>query len=385
MNSHAKLRLLGKIARFDVCGYPQALVKHKRSERFSFIYRAVGEGGKFVRLFKVLKTNQCEGNCYYCVNRKDRNFSRVSFTPKELAELFMEYYTSGLVEGCFLSSAIYKNPDESQEELIETSHIIRKKYKYKGYIHTKILPMTSKELIYEASKYSDRLSINLESPGQNWLSKLSPNKNFARLISKLREISNLHSRKPLKSGLTTQLVVGSTGESDRAIMNLSTKLYHEFKLWRVYYSGFLPIKDTPLENNFPCSPNRELRLYQADFLIRKYSFTPEELPFDKNGFLPTDIDPKLAWAKLHPELFPLEINYASFSGLMRIPGIGRISAERIIREREKGKIKTLETLKKFGAVTARSRNFITLDGRSFSERKTSSKSLQKQLFLWEEI
>jgi len=377
--------VLGKVAEFDVCGYPQVLSTHKRSERFSFIYQAVGKDGKCVRLFKVLKTNQCEGNCYYCANRKDRNSPRVSFTPDELADLFMKYYTDGLVEGCFLSSAIYENPDKSQEGLIDTLRILRKKHKYRGYIHTKILPETSKDLIYESAKYSDRISVNLEAPGQDWLSKLSPDKNFARLISSLREISNLNARNPLKSGITTQLVVGGTQESDRSIINLAAKLYSEFKPWRVYYSGFIPIKDTPMETNYPCEPLREFRLYQADSLIRKYGFSPDELPFDANGALPTDMDPKLAWAKLHPELFPVEVNGAAFQKLIKVPGIGKISAERIISARKEGKIKTLEALKRFGTVVTRARNFIILDGRQFTGGDSNKEILQKQLFLWEEI
>ncbi|MDI6840898.1 MAG: putative DNA modification/repair radical SAM protein [bacterium] len=386
MNLKDKLRLLGQVAEFDVCGYPRVFISHKRSGRFTFIYQAMGEGGSCVRLFKVLKTNECEGNCYYCANRKDRNYPRVSFAPNELAELFMEYYTQGLVEGCFLSSAIHKKPDESQEELIDTLRIIRKKYKYQGYIHTKILPETSKELIEKTAKYSDRISINIEAPGQNWLSQLSPNKNFARLLSKLREISELHTKKALKAGITTQFVVGGTKESDKSIINMAAKLYNEFKLWRVYYSGFIPVEDTPLRSNEPCPPLREFRLYQADSLIRKYKFKPNEIPFDEHGFLPKETDPKLAWAKLHPELFPIEINLAPLEKLIRVPGIGRISAERIIATRKEGKIKTLEALKKMGSVVSKARNFITLNGRQFPEGVNYGKETQqKQLFMWEEI
>lgn len=385
MGLQTKLKELGKTARFDVCGYPQVFLRHKRSERFSFIYQATGEGGRSVRLFKVLKTNQCEKNCYYCANRKDRNFSRLSFTATELADLFMKYYTDGLVEGCFLSSAINGNPDKSQEELIETLYILRKKYRYKGYIHTKILPEASKELIYEASKYSDRLSINLEVPGQNYLTEISPTKNFARLLSKLREILAFHSKKPLKSGVTTQFIVGSSGESDKIIINLASRLYQDFNLNRVYYSGFIPIEGTPLENNAPCLPNREYRLYQADFLLRKYRFTAAELPFDEKGNLPKEVDPKLAWAQLHPEFFPVEVNRASFDELIRVPGIGRISAKRILETRKESKIKTLEALRKFRAVVSKARNYLTFDGRWLPRKESSNKLQKKQLFLWEEL
>jgi predicted DNA-binding helix-hairpin-helix protein len=272
----------------------------------------------------------------------------------------MEYYYRGLVDGCFLSSAICKDPTSSQEKVISTLQIIRKKYKYSGYIHTKILPNTSDDLVYEAAKYSDRLSINLEAPGQNWLSKLSPDKNYAKLIAKLRKISKIAQTKKLKAGVTTQLVVGGSGESDFLIVNLASKLYKEFKLWRVYYSGFIPIEDTPLEKVSPCSPKRELRLYQADALIRKYGFKPEEIPY-KNGFLSLEEDPKLVWAKLHPEFFPVEINDASFHKLIRVPGIGKVSAQKIIEARKEGKIKSFSQLERIGIILKRAWNFVTIN------------------------
>ncbi len=383
MRTQEKLKLLGGLAKYDVCGYPQLLQTHKQTQRFSFIYQAMGERGNSMRLFKVLQTNQCENDCYYCINRKNQNTKRFSFTPKELATLFMEYYSCGLVQGFFLSSAIYKNPDYSQEEIIQTLRILRKKLHYRGYIHTKILPDTSDELIQEVSKYSDRLSINLEAPGQDHLSRLSSDKNFAHLLAKLRHISKVAEK--LKSGATTQFVVGSAQESDHSIINLATKLYQELKLRRIYYSGFIPIPDTPLQNTAPCLPKREYRLYQADFLIRKYKFAKEEIPFDANGFLPTNLDPKLAWANLHPELFPIEINTASFNTLIRVPGIGKISATRIITARKSSKIKTLQILKQVAPQSYKARNFITLDGYLPSKTETKKSLPQKQLFLWEEL
>lgn len=383
MRTQEKLKLLGGLAKYDACGYPQLLQTHKQTQRFSFIYQAMGERGNSMRLFKILQTNQCENDCYYCINRKSQNTERLSFTPKELATLFMEYYSCGLVQGFFLSSAIYKNPDYSQEEIIQTLRILRKKLHYRGYIHTKILPDTSDELINEVSKYSDRLSINLEAPGQDHLSRLSSDKNFAHLLAKLRHISKVAEK--LKSGATTQFVVGSAQESDRSIINLATKLYQELKLRRIYYSGFIPIPDTPLQSTAPCLPKREYRLYQADFLIRKYKFAKEEIPFDANGFLPTNLDPKLAWAELHPELFPIEINTASFNTLIRVPGIGKISATRIITARKSSKIKTLQILKQLAPQFHKARNFITLDGYLPSKTETKKSLPQKQLFLWEEL
>jgi putative DNA modification/repair radical SAM protein len=383
--SKQKLILLGEQARFDVSGYPRKLTTHKRVERYSFIYRGVGEGGRCTRLFKVLQTNKCERNCYYCANRRDRDSTRLSFSPKELAELFMEYYTNELVQGFFLSSAICKDADSSQEDIIETARILRKKHQYKGYVHMKILPDASDDLISEAAKYGDRLSVNLEAPGQDWLSRLSPNKNYGHLIAKLRRVSDIAKERNLKAGVSTQLMVGGADEPDRSIINLASKLYNELRLWRVYYSAFIPVKNTPFENKTSCSPDREYRLYQADSLMRKYGFRPEEMPYDSKGFLPADTDLKLAWAERHPELFPIEVNDAPLRQLIRIPGIGRISAQKIISVRETGKITTMETLKKMGLIVARARNFIIINGHAPHKTPPPKEAVQKQLFIWDEM
>jgi len=383
--SEEKLQILGKTAQFDVCGIPGLFArKSKKLQRFKFIYPAVGKGG-CVRLFKVLQTNCCEGNCFYCANRKDRNFVRISFSPDELARLFIQYHRRGLVDGLFLSSAIHGSAIRSQEETFKTLYLVRKKYGYKGYIHYKVLPGSEDSLIEKCASLADRLSINLEAPSPHHLSKLSPTKDFSeQLLAGVEKIFALNRKNPLKAGITTQLVVGAAGESDKEIVTFSHFLYRNYNLWRVYYSGFVPIKDTPLENTPACHPLREVRLYQADFLIRKYGFSPEELPFQKNGNLPREKDPKLAWALSHPEKFPLEINKADYWELLRVPGIGRISARKIIMKRREGKITSLEELKATGCVVKRARNFITLNGKFFPSSE-NGKDLDQQLFLLEEI
>jgi len=384
--SSDKLKILGATAEFDVCGLPSLFTrKNKKLQRFKFIYPAVGKGGMYVRLFKVLQTNFCEGNCYYCANRKDRNFTRISFSPKELARLFIKYHQSGRVDGLFLSSAIYGSVKRSQEEMFKTLWLVRRKYGYRGYIHYKVLPGSEEALIERCAQLADRLSINLEAPSSTYLSRLSPTKNFTgQLLAGLEKISRINEKNPLKAGITTQLVVGAAGESDREIINLSYFLYKKYNLWRVYYSGFVPIKDTPLEDTPPCPSLREFRLYQADFLLRGYGFTPEELPFQEEGNLPRDKDPKLAWALSHPEKFPLEINKASYWELLRVPGIGRISAKRIIKRRAQGKITSINELKATGAVVKRARNFVTINGK-FYPSKQEKENFSYQLFLWEEI
>ena len=387
-SSLEKLKILGKVAKFDVSGFPSIFAKKgKKFQRFKFIYPAVGKKGRCVRLFKVLQNNACDGNCFYCANRKDRDFKRVSFSPQELARLFIQYYERGVVDGLFLSSAIYESADRSEEKMLTTLHLLRYKYGYRGYVHYKILPGTSESLIEEAFRLADRLSINMEAPSAKYLTKLSPTKDFSsQLLSGLRKIAQLNREKSLRAGITTQLVVGAARETDREILSFSSKLYQEYKLHRVYYSAFMPIIGTPLEGVPPCPPLREFRLYQADFLLRKYGFTPQELPFDEDGNLPREYDPKLGWALRNPDRFPIEINKADFEELIRVPGIGRLSARRIVEGRRKGKFKKLEELRATGVVISRARNFITLDGRFYPALEEEEKGKPyEQLFFWEEI
>ena len=387
-DSFAKLKVLGEVAKFDVRGLPSIFAKkQKKFQRFSFIYPAIGQRGRYVRLFKVLQSNACQGNCFYCANRKNRDFPRVTFTPEELSRLFIQYYSRGLVDGLFLSSAIDKSPQKSQESMLKTLQIIRRKYAYKGYTHLKVLPGTDESLIREAGRLADRLSVNLEVPDGRYLAKLSSTKSFSgELLKGLRSIAKFNREKPLKAGITTQLVVGAAGETDREILNLSSSLYQNYKLWRVYYSAFTPVLDTPLESRPSCSPLRELRLYQADFLLRWYRFSPGELPFSMEDHLPLEQDPKLAWALKNPDRFPIEVNKADLWELLRIPGIGRISAQRIVEKRVREKITKLSQLREIGAVVKRACRFITLEGKFYpSSKNISLDEKGEQLFLWEEL
>ncbi len=380
-----KLRALGMGAKFDVSGYP-SLLSAKRRMRYSFIYPAVGKGGRLFPLFKVLQSNACVGDCYYCANRQGRDFRRIKFSPEELARLFIRHYEGGVAQGLFLSSAIYAKPDRVEEEMLETVRLVRGKYGFKGYIHLKVIPGADAQLIAEAAKLVDRLSLNLESPGPAHLSRLSSSKDYSgQLMGGLEKIVSLHRKSPLKAGVTTQLVVGPSGESDRELMELSHRLYRRWGLWRVYYSGFTPLRDTPFEGFPPCSRWREARLYQADFLLRGYGFSPVELPYDKEGNLPRDVDPKLAWALAHPERFPVEVGTASLEELLRVPGIGRISAQRIVELRRKEGIGGLVGLRKMGLVVKRARNFITIKGKFSPSPSQEERAVNEQLFLWEEL
>jgi len=385
-NLHYKANLLGELAGFDVTGFPLAIFPKKHIARSSLIYPAAGEKGECVNLFKVLQSNLCENNCFYCVNRKDRDCPRIEFAPQELASLFLEYYKKGWVKGLFLTSAVNVSPNATQEKMLETLKILRQRYNYKGYVHCKILPGVDIGLIEVAGRLADRLSINLEAPNQKALSRLTSDKNFHRdLLDGLKKIASFHGRHPLKGGVTTQLVVGAADELDREILSLSQKLYRSHNLRRVYYSAFTPVEDTPLESLRPCPPLREFRLYQADFLLRKYHFNAEELIFDNKGNLYLDKDPKLLWALNNIGRFPIEINRASFEELIRVPGIGRISARRILDVRRSTKLKELEQLKKLGVVTKRARSFVTLHGRFYPAKEEPRPEIDRQLFLWEEL
>ncbi|HID94834.1 MAG TPA: radical SAM protein [Candidatus Latescibacteria bacterium] len=381
-----KAGILGKLACFDVTGYPRLFSPRKRAFRFHFIHPAVGERGQCVNLFKVLQTNFCEHNCFYCVNRKDRDCPRREFSPEELSALFLHYYRKGLVRGLFLSSAVYPNADRAQERMLRTIQLLRHKYGYRGYIHCKILPGSDEAFIEKAGRWVDRLSINLEAPDERYLSQLSPDKAFrSQLLERLQKIALFNKLHPLKAGVTTQLVVGGSQENDKEILLLSQDLYRDYDLRRVYYSGFVPMRDTPLEGNPPCPSLREARLYQADFLLRKYGFKAEELIFNVRGNLPLDKDPKLVWALSNPDRFPVEINRASLEELIRVPGIGRISAGRIIEQRRQTRLRDLEDLRRSGAVVKRARGFITIGGRYFPPEKRHDTGINRQLFLWEEI
>lgn len=251
------------------------------------------------------------------------------------------------------------------DEMIKTVEILRFKYRFPGYIHLKILPGASLSYVERAIELADRVSINLEAPNQERLSRISANKDFDDLLLRMKWINAITSRgKPLSSGHTTQFVVGAADETDRELLGTTWNLYQKLGLTRAYFSAFRPVEGTPLEGHSPTSPIREHRLYQADFLLRRYGFKFEELAFDVQGNLPLNLDPKVVWALNHPEKFPVEVNKASYQELLKVPGIGPSSASRIVRDRLKSKFHTLEELRSTGAVVRRAAPFILINGRS---------------------
>ncbi|MCM8810014.1 MAG: radical SAM protein [Candidatus Omnitrophica bacterium] len=359
-----KLKYLGELGIFEVSDYP-----YQKEKYTSFIYPSVC-GDRIVKLFKVLLTNNCIFNCFYCANRKDRDCPRYSFDVYELAEIFYSMWQKKIVNGLFLSSGIDIDNNQTQDKMIDVIKILRKKYNYNDYIHLKILPGVDEYLIKKAKIYADRLSLNLESVNSLYLKRISKEKNFSKnLLNTLKKLSDLNKEKPLKNGITTQVIVGCSEENDREIISFSYYLYKNYDISRVYYSGFIPVLKTPFENKSPCSFKRQIRLYQADILIRKYKFLPSEIPFDKKGNLYLNKDPKSLWAEKNKEFFPLEINKAEFYQLLKIPGIGIKSAQKILKIRKEGKINSEDILKKIGVRIERVQPYILIDGKKIEKQK----------------
>jgi predicted DNA-binding helix-hairpin-helix protein len=331
---------------------------------FDFIYEATTRRGK-VRLWKILLTNICRNNCYYCVNRWQRNCNRFKLNPEKLAKTFWELFSKGKVEGLFLSSAEYPDPNFVQENMIRTIEILRHKFNYKGYIHCKVMPNVTKDLMEETSKLSSRVSINIEAPGEKYVKEIAPEKSFISLVSNLKELSHISKKTNPKASITTQLIIGIGKEDDRSILILTEKLYRELNLSRIFYSRFRPVSETPLECKEPCSPLREFRLYQADFLIRDYGFKAKELVYDEKGNLPFDEEPKYLWAKKNTYFFPIEINKASKSQLLKVPGIGKTSVKKIIEIRHKNPITHCQQLKGLRIDLDLIKEFLLFNGRKF--------------------
>ncbi len=385
INLQEKLKLLSADAEQDVCSPRTKMVRGTPTEKKCLpgVYPALLPDGKVINLFKILLTNRCELNCLYCANRKNREIIREKFSPDELACTFMQYFSQGYVEGLFLSSAIENNPLQTMDKMLATCFILRKKYQYPGYIHLKVLPGSTTDQMEKAVELANRVSLNLEAPSKEKLKKLSPQKMSFSLLENLKTLSNIAKKFTRPVSVSTQMVIGPAGETDKEIIRLTEELHQQYNLRRVYFSAFVPIPQTPLENFLPTPLLREHRLYQVDWLIHFYGFKAKDFElitsFEKNGNLPLEKDPKLAWAEAEQgkTFFPVEINNADYYQLLRIPGIGPVSAKKILEHRQKSKIRTLQELKSLGAVTKRATQFILLNGKrpQFLEKKISSSEL----------
>ena len=328
-------------------------------------------GSQRMSMLKTLLTSACERDCFYCPFRAGRNFQRATFKPDEMAKAFMQLHRSGAAEGLFLSSGIAGGGVRTQDQLIDTAEILRHKLNFQGYLHLKMMPGADRDQVERSMQLANRVSINLEAPNPARLAKLAPHKQFyeelLRPLQWVEEIRSTHSSYAGWNGrwpsTVTQLVVGGADESDLEIMSVSAELYKRLRLSRVYYSAFHPVSDTPLENHRPENPLRQFRLYQSSFLLRDYGFDMEELPFSRDGNLPLEIDPKIAWAHENLRDAPIDVNLADRLTLLRIPGIGPKSADDILSLRHKGKLHSLRDLQKIGIIASRAAPFVLLDGK----------------------
>jgi predicted DNA-binding helix-hairpin-helix protein len=335
------------------------------------ITEAVMPNGQRIKLLKTMITSACERNCYYCPFRAGRDFRRATFTPDEMAGTYIKLYYAKAVEGLFLSSGLIGGGANMQDKINAAAEILRNKYNYRGYLHGKIMPGADKGQVQQLMRYASRVSLNLEAPNPKRLDLLAPRKDFIdELVQRLiwiEEIRQNHSPHQTWNGSwpssATQFVVGAVGESDLELISTSEKMFSQAKLRRVYYSRFTPQVDTPLENHPPENTWRQHRLYQSSYLLRDYGFSLEELPFNLDGNLSREVDPKLAWAQLHLRDQPVEVNRAEKETLLRIPGIGPVGALRIMEARRTRALKSLHQLDSLGINTKRAAPFILLDGK----------------------
>lgn len=326
--------------------------------------------GQRIRLLKSVLSSACERNCFYCPFRAGRDFRRETYQPDEYARTFMALQRGGVVEGIFLSSGIAGGSLRTQDQLLATAEILRRKHLFAGYLHLKLMPGAEQAQVEQALRLADRVSINLEAPNAPRLERLAPRKQFfEELLAPLRAVDQIRRQQPPSRGwkgrwpsLATQFVVGPAGETDLELLQTTEQLHRRYGLARAYFSAFNPIPDTPFENLPGEAPQRQDRLYQASFLLRDYGFDLEELPFDAQANLPRNTDPKLAWARSHLAEQPLELNQAESGQLLRVPGIGPKGAASIVRARRLGRLRSLDDLRRLGINPQRPADFILLDG-----------------------
>lgn len=372
----SKLEILAESAKYDISCASSGTSRSNKNKGIGSASRcgichSFTADGRCVSLLKIMLTNYCMFDCAYCINRQSNDIPRAGFTPKELAELTIEFYRRNYIEGLFLSSGIVRSADHTMEKMIRVVKILRQEYNFNGYIHMKAIPGASNELIREAGLLVDRMSVNLEIPTERNLKLLAPDKDHQTIYQPMRHIQqnlleNIEDRKKIKStpkfvpaGQSTQVIIGATDETDNQILQLTAKLYKRPSMKRVYYSGFIPVnsydKRLPVSQEVPRV--RENRLYQADWLLRFYDFSVDEIVNDEYPDLDLTVDPKLSWAIRNPQFFPVDINRDSYQKILRVPGIGVKSAKLIVMARRHRKLNK-EALKRIGVVLKRAQFFI---------------------------
>lgn len=372
MDGHDLLEALRGATEFEAAGDAPPAVRQNRRRPLppdlSDCVTHVVAGNRLMPVLKAMTTTACERDCLYCPFRAGRSaMRRVTLSPDDVARGFMALYRRGTVEGLFLSSGVIRGGVTSQDAILDVGAILREKYAFRGYMHLKIMPGAERDQVWRAMELADRVSINLEAPNAGRLAHIAPGKEFrTELLGRLRWIDEFRRAGGgrLRTSSTTEFVVGPAGEPDVEILSTTAYLYRQLGLARVYFSAFRPVAGTPLEHRAPANLKRQMRLYQASFLIRDYGFDPEELPLAPDGNLPLDMDPKRAWADAHLQHAPLEINVASRHDLMRVPGIGEKGVRRILAARRQGTLRSLEDLRAAGVINLeRAAPYILLDGR----------------------
>jgi predicted DNA-binding helix-hairpin-helix protein len=360
-----KLEALTRAASHDLscaCGPSEP---RRRGPDGLWIYPAALPSGKRVPMLKVLQSSGCERSCVYCVERLGGQCQRLTLGPDELANAFVDLHQSGRVFGLFLSSAVRGGPVATMDRMLATAEILRGRRRFRGYMHLKVIPGCRPDQVDRAMALATRVSVNMEAPTAAHLARIAPGKHFfEQILAPMRQIARAEADGTFaRAGQTTQLVVGAAGESDREIATSVAWMYGKLKLARVYYSACQPVAGTPVAGIAPVPFMREHRLYEVDFLLRKYGFGLEEIGFDEHGALPLDVDPKTAWARCHPERFPIEVNTAPASELMRIPGVGPRAAKQILGMRREQRLRSVEALRSAGAIWKRAAPYVLLDGR----------------------
>ena len=392
-----KLEVLTDAAKYDVActssgvdrpGRPGALGNAVKAG----ICHSFAADGRCISLLKVLLSNDCAYDCAYCVNRRSCDGPRATFTPEELCRLTVEFYRRNYIEGLFLSSAVVKNPDYTSELMLMTLKKLREEERFWGYVHVKAIPGADPRLTHALGLYADRMSVNIELPSQKSLALLAPQKSKEKILAPMglirdgiRENASDLARyraapKFVPAGQSTQMIIGATPETDRQILALTEGLYRKYQLKRVFFSAYMPVVS---DRNLPARDTpppllREHRLYQADWLLRFYGFRAEELLDASHPDFNPQVDPKCSWALRHLDFFPVEVNRADYEALLRIPGVGMVSAKRILVSRRTRKLR-IEDLPKLGVVMKRAQYFLTASGRMAEGLRFTPDSLLRNL------
>ncbi|HBD63735.1 MAG TPA: putative DNA modification/repair radical SAM protein [Clostridiales bacterium] len=397
-NIFEKLKILSDAAKYDVSCVSSGVERKNNTvggignASAAGICHAWSADGRCISLLKILLTNDCIYDCNYCLNRVTNNVKRASFTPDEVAELTIQFYRRNYIEGLFLSSAVEKSPDYTMENIYRVLELLRYKYNFWGYVHVKVIPGANPMLVQKTGMLADRMSVNIELPTRESLKMLAPQKKIENIINPMSLINNeitrtIEDKRSFKNtprfvpgGQSTQMIIGATPDNDKTILSLSQNLYDRFNMKRVFFSAYIPVISSP---NLPAVSTmppllREHRLYQADWLMRFYYFHSEELFTEIEQNLNLEFDPKMMYALRNIHRFPIEINKASYKELLRIPGLGVTSAQRIVRERKNAEL-SYDSLKKMRTVLKRARYFITVKGKYYGNVKFEPEVIKEEL------